>query len=247
MRKYLLCFFTLVLALFINVGANAAADNSIAYKLVKESISYLNEYTFTNSTTAEEIYYYLTDKIKDSSSTFTITKFSKVNATSSSLGEVKFILTIKDKDGRTSILDDSELIYSSRAVNDSNKYNNIKNGWGQLADGSRGYYDNNGTKVTNKWIEVDGLWYYLKADGAVATSWFNDKGKWYYLTSSGARVTGWNTIDGNWYHFDELGVMNTGWYNDNGNWYYLESTGRMLANVMIDGRYRLDKSGVWIK
>lgn len=54
-------------------------------------------------------------------------------------------------------------------------------------------------------------------------------------------------IDANWYHFDELGIMNTGWYNDNGKWYYLCSSGVMIANAMVEGRYLLDKSGVWIK
>jgi hypothetical protein len=101
-----------------------------------------------------------------------------------------------------------------------------KVGWDQLADGTWNFYDATGTKVVSNWVNVGGVWYYLKADGVMATGWLNDNGTWYYLKSSGA--------------------MATGWLNDNGTWYYLNASGAMLANTTVDG-YVLGASGAWIQ
>ena len=98
-------------------------------------------------------------------------------------------------------------------------------GWKQ--DGANWtLFDATGTKVANKWVNVSGVWYFLKADGVMVTGWHNDNGTWYFLKSSGA--------------------MATGWYNDNGTWYYLNASGAMLANTTVDG-YVLGASGAWIK
>ncbi|EKQ58083.1 MULTISPECIES: N-acetylmuramoyl-L-alanine amidase family protein [unclassified Clostridium] len=98
-------------------------------------------------------------------------------------------------------------------------------GWKQ--DGTNWtFFDATGTKVVNKWVNVDGAWYFLKADGVMATGWINNNGTWYYLKSSGA--------------------MATGWINDNGTWYYLNASGAMLANTTVDG-YTLNASGAWVK
>lgn len=101
-----------------------------------------------------------------------------------------------------------------------------KVGWDQLADGTWTFYDATGTKVVNNWVNVGGVWYFLKADGVMATGWLNQGGTWYYLKSSGA--------------------MATGWLNDNGTWYYLNASGAMLANTTVDG-YKLGASGAWVK
>ena len=101
-----------------------------------------------------------------------------------------------------------------------------KTGWDKLADGSWNFLDTTGTKVVNNWVNVGGVWYFLKADGVMATGWLNQNGTWYFLKSSGA--------------------MATGWYNDNGTWYYLNASGAMLANTTVDG-YVLGASGAWVK
>nr|WP_312291541.1 N-acetylmuramoyl-L-alanine amidase family protein [Clostridium chromiireducens] len=101
-----------------------------------------------------------------------------------------------------------------------------KVGWDKLADGTWNFYDATGTKVVNNWANVGGVWYFLKADGAMATGWLNQNGTWYYLNASGA--------------------MATGWLNDNGTWYYLNASGAMLANTTVDG-YVLGASGAWVK
>ncbi|OOM76341.1 putative endo-beta-N-acetylglucosaminidase precursor [Clostridium puniceum] len=98
-------------------------------------------------------------------------------------------------------------------------------GWKQEATGWT-FYDVNGAKVASKWVNDNGTWYYIKADGIMATGWYNDNGTWYFLKGNGA--------------------MATGWYNDNGTWYYLAGSGAMLANTTVDG-YQLGASGAWIQ
>jgi len=68
-------------------------------------------------------------------------------------------------------------------------------GWSQLADGTWNFYDTTGTKVVSNWVNVGGVWYYLKADGVMATGWLNDNGTWYYLNVSGAMLAN-TTVDG---------------------------------------------------
>jgi glucan-binding YG repeat protein len=148
----------------------------------------------------------------------------------------------------------------------------IKTNWDKNADGTWSFYDQTGTKIVSKWINVGGHWYYLKADGIAATGWqqidgtwyyfdklyadmkagwVNDNGTWYYTNSSGAMVTGWVNVNGSWYYLSPYaggpqGSMKTGWINDNGTWYYLNGSGAMLANTTVDG-YRLGASGAWIR
>lgn len=31
------------------------------------------------------------------------------------------------------------------------------------------------------WINLGGVWYYLRSDGSMAVGWVMDKGKWYFL------------------------------------------------------------------
>lgn len=141
----------------------------------------------------------------------------------------------------------------------------VKVGWDKLADGTWNFYDATGTKISSKWVNIGGTWYYLKADGAMATGWVNDRGTWYYLNSSGAMKTGWINSNGTWYflnssgamqtgwvnnngtwyYLDTSGAMKTGWVNVNGTWYYLHSNGAMAANTTING-YKLSSSGALI-
>lgn len=128
-------------------------------------------------------------------------------------------IDITDKEGHTAHIYYFEDLKVHEILNN--------NGWKQLSDGSWNYYDTYGNKIMETWYPVDG--------------------KFYYFTKSGAMATGWYQLNGYWYQFGESGAMNKGWYNDNGKWYYLNDVGRMLNNSIIDGRYILDKSGVWIE
>lgn len=108
----------------------------------------------------------------------------------------------------------------------------IVTGWVQGTDGTWTFNDAAGNKVTSKWQNLGGYWYYLKADGIMATGWFQDPngGAWYYLNPA-------------------TGAMLTGWLKDpqSGLWYYLSpSSGAMLSNTTVDG-YQLGGSGAWIQ
>ncbi|EHJ02147.1 cell wall binding repeat-containing protein [Clostridium sp. DL-VIII] len=119
-------------------------------------------------------------------------------------------------------------------------------GWSQAADGTWTFFDATGTKVVNNWVNYQGAWYFLKADGVMATGWQQVGSTWYYLNASGAMATGWVNDGGTWYYLQSSGAMATGWLNDNGTWYYLNASGAMLANTTVDG-YVLGASGAWIQ
>lgn len=150
---------------------------------------------------------------------------------------------------------------------DTEEDTTVKAGWVQNADGTWCYFNNDGSQVKGQWLQLGGVWYYIKADGIMATGWEKVNGTWYYLQSSGAMKTGWLNDNGTWYYLQSSGAMKTGWLNDNGtwyylqsngamktgwlhdtdgNWYYLQSNGAMAKNTTIDG-YRLGSNGAWIR
>lgn len=94
-------------------------------------------------------------------------------------------------------------------------------GWKyQLADG---------TYVTNKWREIDGHWYYFKADGYRALNWLNLNGKYYYMGTNGMMRTGWQKVSGKYYYLQSDGVMKTGLLKTDGNTYLLAESGERLT------------------
>lgn len=117
------------------------------------------------------------------------------------------------------------------------------------------------------WNLINGVWYYLDADGAPVVGWVQDGGNWYYTDSHGAMTSGFKIVDGKRYYLNASGVLQTGWilvdgyyyfsdesgatlygwvYTDSA-WYYLSPvSGRMLSGWQhVDGRtYYLNASGV---
>lgn len=159
------------------------------------------------------------------------------------------------------------LISGKSASNEEDAEETVKAGWVQNADGTWCYFNADGSQVKGQWLQLGGVWYYIKADGIMATGWEKVNGTWYYLQSSGAMKTGWLNDNGTWYYLQSNGAMKTGWLNDNGtwyylqsngamktgwlhdtdgNWYYLQSNGAMAKNTTIDG-YRLGSNGAWIR
>ena len=97
-------------------------------------------------------------------------------------------------------------------------------GWKQESNGWT-FYNKNGTKTTNYWINDNINWYYIKSDGFIAT--------------------GWQQINGFWYYLKSIGEMATGWIKENGTWYYLYSNGSMATDTIIDG-YKISSNGTLI-
>ncbi|MCR5214027.1 MAG: hypothetical protein K6E10_06400 [Eubacterium sp.] len=112
--------------------------------------------------------------------------------------------------------------------------------WYSLSDGSY---------AQEKWLEINGHWYYfdskgymdfggyrdgywLEADGAYNSNykggkWVSNKtGKWYTDASGWYPVSQWLKIDGKWYYFDKSGYA--------------------VVSKWIDGCY-LNKNGEWIE
>ncbi|OOM74768.1 putative endo-beta-N-acetylglucosaminidase precursor [Clostridium puniceum] len=122
-------------------------------------------------------------------------------------------------------------------------------GWKQETTGWT-FYDVNGTKAASKWVNDNGTWYYIKADGILATGWYNDNGTWYYLSPVSGGPLGsmysnrWaQSSDGTWYYLGASGAMVTNQWaqSSSGAWYYLGSSGAMAYNQWIKSPY----SGAW--
>lgn len=120
-----------------------------------------------------------------------------------------------------------------------------KFGWDALPDGQKNFYDITSTKVSNRWINIDGSAYFLKSDGIMAIEWLNYHGKWYYLNSDGSMKIGWLNDNGVWYFLEANGTMKTGWLNYGGKWYYFNESGVMMSNTTING-YILGESGALV-
>ncbi|SEQ90001.1 Putative cell wall binding repeat-containing protein [Granulicatella balaenopterae] len=114
----------------------------------------------------------------------------------------------------------------------------------------------------NEWVESNGNWYYLKADGQYAwqewignyyfnywgdmahNSWVESNGNWYYMNQNGVMQTGWQEINGNWYYMNGSGAMATNqWVGD----YYMGSNGIMLENTITPDGYLVGYDGKWVK
>lgn len=121
------------------------------------------------------------------------------------------------------ITDDSNIQLASSRSN-PNTTANINAQWLPLGDpsGAKWKYYENGSPVSNRWIEYNGGWYYLGADQYMVTGWMELGGKWFYLKTNiikgaekdGKMAIGWLMVDGNWYYFKEegsAGYMVTDW------------------------------------
>ena len=98
--------------------------------------------------------------------------------------------------------------------------------WAQ-ADGAWAYLEN-GVKVTNRWIEENGQWFYLKADGRPAQSeWINESGVFYFMMQDGAMAHN-QCVDGYYLSYDGV------WKHENEN--EVKASGRIEDEVQGRGR-----------
>ena len=107
-------------------------------------------------------------------------------------------LNVYDADNMVVWNEDDEvysIISGKSATDEDGADETVKAGWVQNADGTWSYFNNDGSQVKGQWLNLGGVWYYIKADGIMATGWYKDNGTWYYLQSNGAMAKN-TTIDG---------------------------------------------------
>ena len=116
------------------------------------------------------------------------------------------------------------------------------------------YYNDNGTKATNKWIKKDNIWRYVGKDGAMVTNtWQKDSTGWCYLDAEGKMVangwakdskglcwmgsggymvekTQWIKYNNGWYHITKGYRDESKWMKDSKGWCWLQENGLMLTN-----------------
>ena len=116
-----------------------------------------------------------------------------------------------------------------------------------VARGSAWEYHENGSRVTNRWVQGANsqTWYYIKGNGKMANSeWVQSNGVWYYMNSNGAMaVNQWVQSNGAWYYMNSDGAMLANqWIQSGGSWYYMGGNGVMVTNQRIGG-YELGSDG----
>lgn len=119
--------------------------------------------------------------------------------------------------------------------------------WVKLSNGQYRYTTNSsGTKYhKNKWVKINGKYYYFNKKGYRKTGWLTYRGKKYYLDKQGVRVTGLETISKKKYYFSKKGVMITGWIKYKNNYYYANKKGVIQTGIkLINNRvYYFDRNG----
>ncbi len=95
----------------------------------------------------------------------------------------------------------------------------------------------------SQWVNSNGTWSYVKADGSKAVGWIKEGNCWYAFDANGAMRTGWIASNEHWYFMGESGVMQAdAWIEDNGARYYIKGTGVMAKDYVKDG-YELNADG----
>jgi 2',3'-cyclic-nucleotide 2'-phosphodiesterase/3'-nucleotidase/5'-nucleotidase len=123
----------------------------------------------------------------------------------------------------------------------------MQTGWHK--DAGKWYYLDkvNGDMKVN-WAQINGKWYFFAKSGAMQTGWVKISNKWYFLDqTNGDMKTGWIKSGKYWYYLGKSGAMQTGWVVVNNKWYYLNTDGRMAANTVVGGKYKVGKDGAWVK
>ena len=120
-------------------------------------------------------------------------------------------------------------------------------------DGKLYFFDkNSGNAYTNRWAEIDGIWYEFNDQGyAQATKgefYTTDGSTWFYRDAAGKNVTGALTLDGHDYYFRANGAQVKGEFvTENGKIsYYTVDNGYKVKDKFfeVNGKwYHADKDG----
>lgn len=124
-----------------------------------------------------------------------------------------------------------------------------RSGWQEI-DGVRYYFNpNNGEKIANCWMKLDGNEYCMGADGAMQTGWQTIGGNTYYMNADGVKQFGLVEVDGQKYFLDPKGVRMSGWqFIDGKKYYFLPDTSAMATGKIAigDQTYIFGNDGVML-
>ena len=109
--------------------------------------------------------------------------------------------------------------------------------------------EKDGAAEDGRWIEQDGLTYYLDKYGTAVTGWQQIDGQEYYFTQDGSLAHGWQGIDGERYYFGEDGLPCTGlrYVPESENMYLFSDEGTMQRSMtvtLLGKEYEIDAKGV---
>lgn len=91
------------------------------------------------------------------------------------------------------------------------------------------YQPGGAVSVPGNWINNNGAWYFLYANGIYCTNtWLQYNGHWYYFNFSGQMVVGFVTINGKTYYLNPDGTMATGTIVFNGITHFFNQDGVMV-------------------
>ena len=106
------------------------------------------------------------------------------------------------------------------------------------------YYDAQGNRTTNQWIQDSDGWHYVGSTGAAVSGWFNTpNGKTWYFNLSDPHhpaIIGETEINGKSYYFDEsYGLKRNGWvHRTDGSWSWADSDGSLHSDwKYINGKW----------
>ena len=120
-------------------------------------------------------------------------------------------------------------------------------------DGKLYFFDkNSGNAYTNRWAEIDGIWYEFNDQGYAQAKkgefYTTDGSTWFYRDAAGKNVTGALTLDGHEYYFQANGAQVKGdFVTENGKIsYYTVDNGYKVKDKFfeVNGKwYHADKDG----
>lgn len=123
----------------------------------------------------------------------------------------------------------------------------LLHGW---SEDKKSYYDEQGFKTSESWIEDGGFKYYFDKDGNVVTGWQDLEDSRYYFGQDGKLATGQVDIDGKTYYFGQDGKFTTGWVEKDDQKFYYDENGQQIKNEFkdIDGKkYAFGENGELLK
>ena len=111
-------------------------------------------------------------------------------------------------------------------------------GWDQTPSGAWVYYKDDGTLLTNDWVEYAGKMYYFDSDGFLVWNGVcNYQGKFYYIKNGTRQTTanGWKTEHNRYYYFGNRdgSAYTKQWLSYGGAYYYFGADATLAFNTWV--------------